>query len=108
MDLTGYRGVMATFDADVVAAVLTHMNEDHPHDSLLISRAFGDLRAESAVMTGLDGSVGKWSYTIGGTAHELAVPWSKQITERPEIRREVVRLYDAACAKLGVEPRPHD
>ena len=31
-----------------------------------------------------------------------------EITERPEIRREIVKVYDAACAKLGVEPRPHD
>jgi hypothetical protein len=30
------------------------------------------------------------------------------ITERGEIRREVVALYDTACERLGVEPRPHD
>jgi hypothetical protein len=36
------------------------------------------------------------------------VPWSTEITERPEIRREIVVLYDAACAKLGIEPRPHE
>lgn len=99
---------MATFDATVVTAVLTHMNEDHSADSLLIARAFGDEQAQSAVMSGLDGASGFWSYTLDGTAHELAVPWSRPITERPEIRREIVALYARACEKLGVTPRPHD
>lgn len=99
---------MATFDAHIVTAVLTHMNTDHPEDNLLIARAFGDEDADSAVMTGLDGMAGLWSYTLNGSTQELSVPWSQPISERAEIRREVVVLYDNACAKLGVEPRPHD
>ena len=99
---------MAKFDAQTVTAVLSHMNGDHPDDNLLIARAFGDRAAESAVMTGLDGSAGMWNYTVKGTVHELSVPWSKTISERPEIRREVVVLFNAACAKLGVEARPHE
>lgn len=99
---------MATFDADVVAAVLQHMNNDHPDDNLLISRAFGDNAADSAIMTGLDGVSGHWSYQLKGDAHELSVPWSKPISERTEIRREVVVLYDTACERLDVEPRAHD
>lgn len=99
---------MATFDTHIVTAVLAHMNTDHPEDNLLIARAFGDEKADSAVMTGLDGAAGLWSYTIYDSTHELTVPWSQPISERAEIRREVVVVYDNACAKLGVEPRPHD
>lgn len=99
---------MATFDATVVGAVLSHMNDDHPEDNLLIARAFGNEKADSAVMTGLDGTVGVWSYTLGGTTHEVSVPWSHTISERPEIRREVVVVYDKACEKLGITPRAHD
>lgn len=99
---------MTTFDADVVAAVLKHMNEDHAEDNALIARAFGDPRADSAVMVGVDGEGGRWRYDVGGEFHEVTVPWSRPITTRPEIRREVVVVYDAACARLGVEPRPHD
>ncbi len=99
---------MATFDATVVTAVLAHMNDDHSADSLLIAQAFGDKNAQSAVMAGLDGAAGVWSYTIDGVTHSLSVPWSQPITERAEIRREVVVLYDKACAELGVTPRPHD
>ncbi|MEO7348675.1 MAG: DUF2470 domain-containing protein [Terrimesophilobacter sp.] len=99
---------MTTFDADIVAAVIRHMNEDHPDDNLLVVRAFGDIDADSAVMTGLDGSAGVWSYTSGSDTHEVAVAWSQQISERAEIRREVVVLYEAACAKLGIVPRSHE
>jgi hypothetical protein len=95
---------MSTFAPDVVTAILAHMNGDHTDDNLLIVRAF----ATSAVMTGFDGSVATWDATVGGTTKEVRIAWpAGPITERGEVRREVVALYDAACAKLGVEPRPH-
>lgn len=98
---------MSTFSEDIVTAVLSHMNGDHLDDNLLIARAFGDADAESATMVGLDFVAGHWEYTIGDESHELRVPWSKPISERPEIRREVVVLYNAACERLGIEPSPH-
>ncbi|MBN9605639.1 MAG: DUF2470 domain-containing protein [Actinomycetales bacterium] len=97
------------FAPEVVAAVTGHMNGDHPEDNLLIVRAFGAPGAESARMTGLDSGGGVWSWSGSGASGELTVAWpGGRISERPEIRREVVKLYDAACAALGVEPRPHD
>ncbi len=98
---------MPTFSPDVIAAVLTHMNGDHTDDNLLIARAFGDPEATSAIMIDLDDTAGQWTYTVGGTSAALTVPWSTTISERPEIRREIVKLYDSACEKLGITPRPH-
>ena len=98
---------MPTFSPDVVAAVLHHMNDDHVDDSLLIARAFGSSDADTATMTGLDENGGTFSYTAGGEQHAVTVPWTAPISERPEIRREVVVLYERACAVLGIEPRPH-
>ncbi|WP_217184959.1 DUF2470 domain-containing protein [Streptomyces sp. AC495_CC817] len=99
------------FDADVVAAVLRHMNGDHTDDNALIVRAFAPASAdpvEDARMTGFDGEGGLWSFTRGGSASELHVPWpGGPIDDRPAVRREVVAIYDLACARLGVEPRPH-
>jgi hypothetical protein len=83
------------------------MNDDHPDDSLLIARAFGNPEATSATMIDLDENGGQWTYTVGGTSAALTVPWSTTISERPEIRREIVVLYDKACEALGVTPRPH-
>ncbi|MBT2474509.1 DUF2470 domain-containing protein [Microbacterium sp. ISL-103] len=99
------------FDADVVSAILRHMNGDHTDDNLLIARAFSPAaegEITDAVMTGLDGDGGVWEVTRAGAASELRVAWpSGAISERPAVRREVVALYDLACEKLGVQPRPH-
>ncbi|MCC2032704.1 DUF2470 domain-containing protein [Microbacterium allomyrinae] len=103
------------FDDAVLAGVLGHMNGDHGDDNLLISRAFA---AESGVdaadivdarMDGFDGDGGRWTATLSdGATATIVAPWpGGPISERPEVRREVVALYDEACRRLGVEPRPH-
>lgn len=94
------------FDQQVVDAVTGHMNGDHPEDNLLIVRALGEQpEATAAVMTGLDGAGGDWEATVDGAPVAVRVPWSRPLTERPEIRVEVVRMYQEACERLGVEPR---
>jgi hypothetical protein len=97
-----------TFSQQVVDAVLAHMNDDHTDDSLLIVRAFALPGAVDATMSGLDEDGGLWSATTVDGTEEVRVAWpAGRITERAEIRREVVALYDAACVQLGVEPRAH-
>lgn len=96
----------AVFADDVIAAVLSHMNSDHNDDNLLIARAFGAPDATAAVMTALDHRGATWAYTAGHD-HELTLPWSTEISGRAEIRREIVRLYDLARKRLGLEPRLH-
>jgi hypothetical protein len=99
------------FDDAALAGVLGHMNHDHPDDNVLIARAFGpDRDAAAAVMTGFDGDGATWQVaSTSDSSAELRVPWpGGPITERREVRREIVALYDEACRRLGVEPRPHD
>ncbi len=98
---------MTTFSADTVSAVLTHMNGDHPEDNLLIVRAFGESEPISAKMVDLDENGGTWEYSTDSGEGELRVPWSGKISERGEIRREIVVLYERACELVGIEPRPH-
>lgn len=99
---------MAVFSPDVVDAVLHHMNDDHIEDNVLIVRAFSGRDTKDATMRDLDEHGGTWRYSFEGEEQELHIPWpSGAIAERAEIRREIVALYDASCAKLGVEPRPH-
>ncbi len=102
---------MTDFAPAIVSGVLAHMNGDHADDNLLIARAFGDRSASRARMVGVDGLAGQWVYETDaspGAERPLRVEWSAPITARPEIRREIVALYDRACAALGVEPRAHD
>lgn len=107
----GYGGRMPhTFEPSVIEAVLRHMNSDHTDDNVLIARAFGPYEnVIGATMIGFDGDGADWVvYEHDGTAQPLRVAWpSGPISERPAVRREVVALYDQACARLGVEPRPH-
>lgn len=103
------------FDDAALAGVLGHMNGDHGDDNLLIARAFAPQPATtreaiaSARMTGFDGEKGVWTATLtDGSMVEVSVPWpGGAISQRPEVRREVVALYDEACRRLGVTPRPH-
>lgn len=99
---------VTTFSPDIIDAILRHMNGDHTDDNLLIARAFVDPAAEASTMTGLDGDGGRWDVTVADTTNSATVPWpAGPITERAEVRREIVALYDGACAVLGVQPRPH-
>ncbi|MDE0546401.1 DUF2470 domain-containing protein [Microbacterium sp. C7(2022)] len=98
------------FDDAVVTAVLAHMNDDHTDDNLLIARAFApSFTAVTSTMIGFDGERGQWRIaTDEGEEHTIEVPWpGGAISERPEVRREIVALYDEACARLNITPRPH-
>ena len=98
------------FDADVRTRVLSHMNDDHADDNVLIARAFGpSTEVVAATMTGFDADGGDWiARSPAGEDLVIRVPWpSGSISERPQVRREIVALYDEACRRLGVPPRPH-
>ena len=82
------------------------MNGDHPEDNLLIARAFGRPEATDSAMVGLDGTAGIWQVKDPSGEHEVRVEWpGGAISERAEIRREVVALYKQACETLGVPAR---
>jgi hypothetical protein len=98
------------FDDAALAGVLRHMNGDHQDDNLLIARAFGpesDLLA--ATMIGFDGDGGQWrAQPVAGEEIVVRAMWpGGPISERSEVRREIVALYDEACRRLGIPPRPH-
>jgi putative heme iron utilization protein len=97
------------FPPEVVAAVSRHMNDDHAADSLLICQALGGLpTATRARATGLDADGMDFAVTVDDIEIPARIPFGHRLTERAEIRREVVRMYRAACAQLGVEPRSAD
>lgn len=96
----------AVFGPDVVAAVLRHLNEDHADDSLLICRALGgQATAASARAVDLDENGIDFVAAVDGKDLPLRIPWSEQLTERPQIRMEVVRMYRESALQLGIEPR---
>lgn len=96
---------MTTFPAEVVDAILGHMNGDHTDDNLVIVRAFAEPDASRAVMTGFDAETSTWEAVVGEVTRAVEIPWLGPVVERADVRREVVNLYDQAVDKLGLPPR---
>lgn len=84
------------FGAEVVTAVVTHMNDDHLNDQLAIVRAHARPDATSATLAtiGPDGLTFDVQVGSAGTpkVDRVVVPWPMPIAERSDIRRAVVML----------------
>ena len=92
------------FPPEVVAQIMRHMNDDHAADSLLIVRALGGRPDATVVrMSGMDAD--GIDFTVAGESVPVRVPFAYRLSERAEVRREVVRMYQEACAALGVSAR---
>ncbi|MGB6059403.1 MAG: DUF2470 domain-containing protein [Microthrixaceae bacterium] len=89
------------FSDEVVAAIVKHMNGDHGSDSLLICQQFGTPTATDASMTDFDQLGADFETTVDGRATRLRVPWRGRITERAEVRAEVVWLFEEATRRSG-------
>jgi hypothetical protein len=97
---------MNHFDDAAVAAVVKHMNFEHADDSLLICRTLGrQPSARIARMVGFNETRALFSARIDGGDVDVWVPWRGPITERGQVREEIVALYRAACAQAGIAPR---
>ncbi|KIH98670.1 hypothetical protein LP52_12010 [Streptomonospora alba] len=93
------------FTAEAVSAITAHMNDDHAYETLVICRALGGVPgAAEARMTGLDSGGGDYAALVGGAEVAVRIPWSQELAERSQVRREVVRMYREACDRLGLAP----
>jgi len=95
-----------TFEAEVVAQIARHMNDDHADDNVLIVRGLGGIHAAtSARMSGMDADGMDFAAAVDGIEVPVRIPFSERLTERRQVRAEAVRMYRDACAALGLEPR---
>ena len=86
-----------TFPPEVIEAVLAHMNDDHADDSLTIVRAHGYPAARSAEMTSVDEHGGTWHVVDAVGEASVRIAWLRgEVTERSQLREEIMRLYEAA------------
>lgn len=82
------------FDTEAIAAVCSHMNEEHADDTLVICRGAGGRPAATAArMVTLDGDGADFTVTVDDREETIRIPWARWLTERAEIRPEVVRLF---------------
>jgi hypothetical protein len=97
---------MNQFDDAAVAAIVKDMNTGHPDDPLLICRTLGrQPSARIARMVGFNETRALFSARIDGGDVDVWVPWSGPITERSQVRGEIVAMYRAACAQARIKPR---
>jgi hypothetical protein len=101
------------FTPEAVAAIRTHMNTDHADDNLVICRAHGAPHARRAELRAVDASGLTFTATTGDRTVEVHVPWPSPVTSRAQVRTEVVRVYEQARVRLGLDateppgaPRP--
>ena len=96
------------FSPAVIEAITRHMNIDHAADSLLICRTLGGQPEATAVtMTGLDPCGVTFLVERPGGPVTTSVAWSEPITERAQVRAEVVRMFHEACAAAGIAVEAH-
>lgn len=93
---------MSALDSTARQAVLTHMNNDHGSDNLLIVRANGAPTAIHAEMLDIDDTAGTWSTAqADGTVTLVKVWWPQQLTSRQSAREQIVAVHEAALRASG-------
>lgn len=95
------------FSAEVVQAVLHHMNDDHLDDSLQIVRALVNPGATAATMSDCDQFAGTWEYqTADGQSHTARIEWEREALERKDLKDHIVALLERAqhIQPEGAEP----
>ncbi|GIU85865.1 MAG: hypothetical protein KatS3mg009_0380 [Acidimicrobiia bacterium] len=91
------------FTPDAVEAIRAHMNADHAHDNLVICRAHGAPGARRAELRTVDASGLTFAATTGDGTVVVHVPWPSPVTSRRQVRTEVVRVYEDARVRLGLD-----
>lgn len=87
------------FSKNVIDAVVTHMNDDHAEDCLLLVRALGGLpAATAATMTSMDPEGLVFEARLADGPQVARVAWPSVPTDRADVRRQVVVLHELAAA----------
>lgn len=84
--------------ADVLDAIVAHMNDEHRDDSLTIVRALGERpSATAATLTRLDPTGVVFDVSLAdGRTDSVVVAWQTVPIERADVRHELVRMTEAS------------
>jgi len=90
------------FDDDVVHAICEYMKHDPTESSLTIVQGLtGDRTVTAAELTGFDSDGAEFDATSPSGTRQVRLPWSRQISERAEVRGELFALLDRAMDAFG-------
>ena len=93
------------YDDALVAGVRTHMNADHLDDSLLIVQTRGARPAATAAQVLSLDEAGVWFNVVSPAgAEQVLVGWIESPNSRMDVRRDLVRMVEAAHASTDAPP----
>ncbi len=76
-----------------VAAIVTHMNDDHAEAVLAYVHRFGSLpEAQSARLVGIDETGMDIEATTGGLAHPVRIPFDHTLTDAADARDTLIAM----------------
>jgi len=101
VDADAYRAATVDPLADHVAGILAHMNADHGNALVLYCRAFAELEAEMAEMTGIDRMGFDVRGRRGDRRQSVRINFPRDVTTPEEARRALVEMVREARARLG-------
>ena len=88
---------MSPFDDEIVSAITTYMNGNHPELLLRIIASHGaSPQATTATLVDLSGTAAVFDVEIGDDHSRIEVPWTRTITTRAQIREELFELANTA------------
>jgi len=87
------------FDAQVLEAIVEHMNADHLDDSLAIVRVLGGRpAAAAATLARLDPAGVVFDVQLAdGVTDTVVVAWQNVPVERADVRHELVRMTEESA-----------
>lgn len=90
------------FDAEVVQAICSYMNTDPMESRVTIVQGLGpDPTVEEVEMLGFDEDGADFRATSPTGTVECRIPWAKRISERAEVRVQLMALLDKAVFRLA-------
>lgn len=91
------------FSDDVIAAITKHMNHDHAADGLVMCQGVGGFPdASAARMDDFDGDGADFVVTVDEVEKPCRIAWAHGLSERKEVRPEIVRIYHESRRILGL------
>jgi len=101
VDVAAYRAAAADPLADHAAGIIAHMNADHADALVLYCRAFADLAADSAVMTGIDRMGIRVRAQVGERLQGARVNFPSDVRTPLEARKVLVEMVRQARESLA-------
>lgn len=93
----------AGFPAEVVAAVVGHLNDDHAEDLRTLARTLGGIPAATAARAAdVDTTALLLDVEVDGARHTVPIPFEAPVTDRAGLRPELVRL--TLIAREALDP----